>query len=319
MNEEQAAAFLKLIGSKKVVTGKAGWVVGNCPFAATKHESGTDHKPSFGIAVGEKRMSFYNCLSCHSKGSVASLPMALTFLYERDYTAAQEFVSKNETFARSEVEDEGYLVELAPCLNDSVMNKFKRAKREMYADRQITVKMAQEVELMFDITETRLIFPIRDKDGRLVGIRGRYLGTTESMVRYRDYSELSPSGKACKAFGVWYGENYALKRDKMLVLVEGEFDALALRQAGLKNVWGAMGSALSPLQVKNVKEARLPTLIFFDNDRSGKLATANLIRELKGLPLYIVRRYFGCNDPCDLHVTGKLKDALATIDKVDQS
>lgn len=320
MREAEIIQLLEILGLQRI-RSKDNWVAASCPFAPVKHSKGSDGSPSFGVSVHGNKESHYNCFSCHSHGPLSYLPTALSLHFSGDYSKAREHIMQNEIFGLPDYEgkdDEEYEVDFAPAINEVASEKFSRAKQWMYSNRGVTPKTAKKFGLMYDDYEERLVIPIRDSQKRLVGLRGRYLGKEQGLVRYRAYTEFSASGSDPKRFGVWFGDDLPLVKGKVLTIVEGEMDLILLWQSGaVSNVRSSMGSQVTRLQLRKLADHNLPVLLFLDNDKAGESAAKTIIDKLKGfVPIYQVRNYHGKKDPAEIVQAGLIKDVLKVVDKV---
>lgn len=320
MREAEIVELLQMLNLQRI-RSKDNWVAASCPFAPVKHSKGSDSSPSFGVSVHPNKESHYNCFSCHSHGPLSYLPTALANHFSADYSKAREHIMQHEIFGLPDYEgkdEEEYEIDYAPAIDEVAREKFSRAQSWTYSDRGITAKTAKAFGFMYDDYEERLVIPIRDSQKRLVGLRGRYLGKEKGLVRYRAYTELSSSGSDPKRFGVWFGDDRPLNREKILTIVEGEMDLILLWQTGLvSNIRASMGSQLTRLQLRKLADHNMPVLLFLDNDKAGESAMRIIIDKLKGfVPIYKVRNYLGMKDPAEIVQSGKIKESLKIVDKV---
>ncbi|RKX67278.1 MAG: DNA primase [Tenericutes bacterium] len=119
----------------------------------------------------------------------------------------------------------------------------------------------------------RIIFPIEDANGRVVGFSGRT--TTGSGPKYLN----SPETRAFKKTEILYNFNKArspASLKKFLVVVEGFMDSIALHKAGVKNVVATMGTAFSETHQKNIKSIAKNIILLFDNDKAGFKTTIDV-------------------------------------------
>jgi DNA primase len=120
--------------------------------------------------------------------------------------------------------------------------------------------------------------PIHNREGEIVGYAGRFPGTPESgQGKYK-----LPKGFR-KSLEVFNLHRAALsKQDAPLVIVEGFFDCLALRQAGYERVVALMGSSLSDNQRQAIAETAGDegVIVFFDNDEAGRKGAAEAVWRL---------------------------------------
>lgn len=304
---------MQMLGLENIQDGD-GWVKASCPFAPNKHTSGTDSSPSFGIQVGQT--SFYHCFSCKSADNLPMLVSNLIYMRNRDYPEARAHVAKYESFALDPYET-GEAEQPLSILAEGILHKFAEAHEDLsiVRKRKITIDAIDRFGLQWDIAEARLIFPVRDEDGHLVGIRGRVSAFGRSKAKYREYRDLSPNQSSLKAHGIWYGMQFWPEDGKKLILVEGELDVIKLWEKLRRNgIWGMMGGGLHRAQIKRIGAANRPVILFFDNDEAGRELTNKMINKLKKhVPISIVTKYGGCNDAAEMVEKGRLRPALESI------
>lgn len=139
-----------------------------------------------------------------------------------------------------------------------------------------------------DAFRNRLMFPIRDLQGDVLGFGGRYIGPTDPKApKYINSSE-SPVYEKDK---VLYNVDQARKSIRELetvVLVEGYMDCLALVQAGFTNAVANCGTALTRSQVGLLKRLAPKVICLYDSDKAGQAAmekAMSLFLDVEGLPL----------------------------------
>jgi len=124
-----------------------------------------------------------------------------------------------------------------------------------------------------DYFQRRIVFPLADARGRVRGFQARKLHEDDPLqAKYVN----SPEGDLFKKGDLLYGldtARQAIAREDRAVVVEGNTDVLALRQAGFAPVVASMGTALTEAQLREL--ARLTKRIFlcFDADAAGQEAT----------------------------------------------
>lgn len=123
----------------------------------------------------------------------------------------------------------------------------------------------------------RLMFPICDPMGHVVGFTGRIL-TTEKVAKYVN----TPETQLYKKSAILYGLDKAkgdIKREDLAIIVEGNMDALTSHQFQIANVVASSGTALTQDQLNLLKRYTNNIAIAFDMDAAGLTAT------LRGLDL----------------------------------
>jgi DNA primase len=122
----------------------------------------------------------------------------------------------------------------------------------------------------YDRFRGRIMFPIRDITGRVVGFSGRILGIGEP--KYMN----SPDSVVYQKSKILYGMDLAkndIKKQNLAVLVEGNLDVISSYQSGVKNVVAPMGTALTIDQVGQLMRFAETSALAFDMDLAGDAAT----------------------------------------------
>jgi len=134
----------------------------------------------------------------------------------------------------------------------------------------------------YDRFRDRLMIPICDLQGRVIGFGGRALGDEQPKYLNSPEGELFDKGKTLYALDLAKG---AIARQDEAIVVEGYFDAIALHAAGISNVVASMGTALTQSQIKQLlRYTESKRIIFnFDDDRAGQKAADRAIGELADL------------------------------------
>ena len=152
------------------------------------------------------------------------------------------------------------------------------------------VKLLEEAGLLvprqqgsghYDRFRNRIILPIFDVQGRVIGFAGRALGES-GQPKYLNSPETELFNKSQVVYGLNFARDAIAKADQVLV-VEGYFDVIALHQAGVAYAVAAMGTALTPHQVKILlrytQSKRL--ILNFDADRAGLNAANRAIEAVE--------------------------------------
>lgn len=122
----------------------------------------------------------------------------------------------------------------------------------------------------YDRFRERLIFPIRDKDGRIVGFGGRALG--DARPKYLNSPQTPIFDKSANLYALDLAQD-AIRKSREAVVVEGYMDAIAAHQHGFPNVVASMGTALTPAQVGLLRRSVDRIVLALDSDAAGQLAT----------------------------------------------
>ena len=133
----------------------------------------------------------------------------------------------------------------------------------------------------------RLMFPIHDVSGHVVGFGGRLLGPGEPKYLNSSDSEIFQKGKLL--YNLQQARN-PIRRDERVILVEGYFDALRLVAAGIECVVAPMGTALTEQQADLLAKYSRHVFLLYDSDGPGQKATFRAADVLlaKGLEVRVV-------------------------------
>lgn len=121
---------------------------------------------------------------------------------------------------------------------------------------------------VYDRFRGRVLFPIHNLTGRIIGFGGRTLRTEKSVPKYVN----SPESDIYHKSNVLYGLNFAKKAimdEDSCYLVEGYADVLSMHQAGVENVVSSSGTSLTVGQIKLISRFTKNVIILFDGDAAG--------------------------------------------------
>lgn len=140
-----------------------------------------------------------------------------------------------------------------------------------------------------DVFQRRIMFPIHDLDGNVVGFTGRIYENNE-QAKYINSKESTIFKKGQILFN-YHRAKQEIKRKKEVILVEGNMDAIRMYASGIKNVIALMGTSLTKDQVAIIKGLHANIILMFDNDSAGEIATYQngSILEEAGLSFQVVR------------------------------
>jgi DNA primase len=152
-----------------------------------------------------------------------------------------------------------------------------------------------------DYFQQRLLFPLADARGRTVGFQARKLREDDPLAaKYVN----SPEGELFRKGDLLYGLHLArnaIAKSGRAVVVEGNTDAIALRQAGFEPAVAAMGTALTERQLKELGKLTHALVLCFDGDAAGEAATLRgmELAAAQGFDLRVVAMPPGL-DPADV-------------------
>jgi DNA primase len=187
-----------------------------------------------------------------------------------------------------------------------------RAVKEGFTDRELEDAglLVRQSGKTYDRFRGRLMFPLVDHRGRVVGFGGRTL--TDETPKYLNSPEGPLYQKGRLLYGLYQARKAVADLDEVIV-VEGYTDVLALSQAGTGNVVASMGTALTDGQIGLMMRFAKNVTFMFDADRAGTeamLRSGQLARGHSLRPMCAVLP--AGKDPADVAATGG-KEA---VDKV---
>jgi DNA primase len=149
----------------------------------------------------------------------------------------------------------------------------------------------------YDRFRDRLIFPIRDVNGRTRAFGGRAIGDAEP--KYINSPETPTYTKGEHLYGLDLARD-AIRREGFGIVVEGYLDLAALLQAGFENTVATLGTAFTPAQVRLLARYANRVTVSYDGDAAGAAATARSLDLLlqKGMEVRVVDLP-GKDDPDD--------------------
>lgn len=121
---------------------------------------------------------------------------------------------------------------------------------------------------VYDRFRHRLMFPLYDALGRILGFGGRQLGQEQQGAKYINSPETTIYQKSEVLYGLAQGKN-AIRRTREVYLVEGYTDLLALHDIGLPQVVASAGTSLTSKQVMLLKRFADRVILLFDGDEAG--------------------------------------------------
>ena len=193
-----------------------------------------------------------------------------------------------------------FRVGYAPSAYDTLLHAVRRAgfsNREVY-----DAGLAQRAKgegMLYDRFRRRIMFPLCDMRGRVVGFGARALGA-DQKPKYLNSAEGIVYHKGRNLFGADIARAAATKAGSVIV-AEGYTDVIAMHQAGLRNTVGLMGTALTEEQVGELSRLAPRVQLALDADGAGQEAMLRAARVATGrrLELRVVPLPPG-TDPADL-------------------
>ena len=148
---------------------------------------------------------------------------------------------------------------------------------------------------LFDRFFGRLMFPIIDVQGRVIGFGGRDLTDNKNTAKYLNSPDTPIFNKSYNLYSINIAKN---NKNKELILVEGYIDVISLCQVGITNVVASLGTAFNENHIKLLKKYANKVITLFDSDDAGIKATLRAIPILVENGIYVrVAQVENAKDP----------------------
>ena len=152
-----------------------------------------------------------------------------------------------------------------------------------------------------DLFRGRVLFPIFDVTGNIVGFGGRTMG--DDQPKYLNTPETPVFLKQRNLFGL-YQARETIQDKKQVVVVEGYTDCMAPFQGGVKNVVATLGTALTEQHVQNLRRYADEIVLIFDADLAGQKASDRALNVFLSLGVDVkLASVTSGKDPCDLVIS----------------
>ncbi len=146
---------------------------------------------------------------------------------------------------------------------------------------------------IFDIFRKRVMFPIVDLRGNIIGFGGRVLDN--SQPKYLNTGATLVFDKGSNLFSMNFAKNADTKR---LILCEGYMDVIAVNQAGFDNAVATLGTAITANQARLMSHYAEEIIIAYDSDGAGQKATQKAINHFADVGMRTrILRMEGAKDP----------------------
>lgn len=127
-----------------------------------------------------------------------------------------------------------------------------------------------------DFFRNRVMFPIHNLSGKVIGFGGRILTSDKKQPKYLNTPESDIYNKSKSLYGIYFARKAIVKANECY-LVEGYTDVISLHQSGIENVVASSGTALTIGQIQLIKRYAPNVTILYDGDAAGiKAATRGL-------------------------------------------
>ncbi len=157
----------------------------------------------------------------------------------------------------------------APDRWDSLLNSLQRFGYPVSTYKKLGLILENEQKTrQYDRFRNRLIFPIMNQSGKVVGFGGRALGGDENTPKYINSPESSIYQKSQVLYGLHLAYQ-AIRSEGKAILVEGYMDMLQLYQQGIRNVVATSGTSLTEAHARLIRRYTHRVVLCYDADTAG--------------------------------------------------
>lgn len=203
--------------------------------------------------------------------------------------SSEDFVYDKEEDDRYKIErwlrKQSSLGEAKPeSMDESILDEFDKTPHPYLLRRGFTEETIKTWDIRYapdGYFANRVVIPIRDENGQIVGLSGRLTtDDPDALKRYGKYKNLMDVANGVSLFGLHRAKLF-VPVYQALVITEGQFDVVMAHQKGLCNVVATMGSSILPEQVNLVIRHTDTVYLAFDGDEAGRRATKRVYERLK--------------------------------------
>lgn len=139
-------------------------------------------------------------------------------------------------------------------------------KEEFLEKTRLTIK--NDAGKKYDRFRGRVMFPIHNLSGRVIGFGGRVLKKDEKTAKYVNSPESEIYHKSQSLYGIYFAKKAIVQRENCF-LVEGYTDVISLHQSGIENVVASSGTSLTVEQIRLIGRYTKNVTVLYDGDAAG--------------------------------------------------
>lgn len=236
-------------------------------FVESIEELATQH----GLEVPYEAGNGPSPLERHQRQTLYQLMEGLNGFYQQalrqnDARRARDYIS-----ARGLSQDiiEHFAIGYAPPGWDNVLNRFGTAQEDRESLMEAGMLVKNDKGRTYDRFRDRVMFPIRDKRGRVIGFGGRVLGN--DTPKYLNSPETTIFHKGRQLYGLFEAQKHHPQPARLLV-VEGYMDVVALAQFGIDYAVASLGTSTTAEHIQLLFRTTDTVICCYDGDRAGREA-----------------------------------------------
>ena len=198
---------------------------------------------------------------------------------EEGIPVGMSYCSSARGFSAKTIEKFG--LGMCPSSGDRMTRDALKAgyKEEFLLATGLTLKRESDGRL-YDRFRERVMFPIHNISGRIVGFGGRTMRTDKSVAKYQNSPESEIYNKSRELYGLFFAKK-AIQQLEYAIMVEGYTDVISMHQSGVENVVASSGTSLTVDQIRLIRRFTNNLTIIYDSDAAGIKAS------LRGIDLVL--------------------------------
>ncbi|RWR01423.1 DNA primase [[Pantoea] beijingensis] len=225
----------------------------------------------YGLEVPYEAGNGPSQLERHQRQSLYQLMEGLSTFYQ------QSLAQENAANARDYLSQRGlstdvikhFAIGFAPAGWDNALKRFGRDKEDRQSLIDAGMLVTNDQGRSYDRFRERVMFPIHDKRGRVIGFGGRVLG--DGMPKYLNSPETDIFHKGRQLYGLYEAQKNHPEPARLLV-VEGYMDVVALAQFGIDYAVASLGTSTTADHIQLLFRSTDNVICCYDGDRAGREA-----------------------------------------------
>ncbi|KAB8312537.1 DNA primase [Erwinia endophytica] len=207
----------------------------------------------------------------HQRQSLYQLMSGLSDFYQQALSETQASAARDYLNKRGLSDDviRHFSIGFAPAGWDHALKRFGRNPDDRKALADAGMLVTNEQGRSYDRFRERIMFPIHDKRGRVIGFGGRVLG--DALPKYLNSPETDIFHKGRQLYGLYEAQKKQPEPAKLLV-VEGYMDVVALAQFGIDYAVASLGTSTTAEHIQLLFRTTANVICCYDGDRAGREA-----------------------------------------------
>ncbi|WP_380180066.1 DNA primase [Kalamiella sp. sgz302252] len=225
----------------------------------------------YGLEVPYESGTGPSQLERHQRQSLYQLMNGLNEFYQQSLSQNQA-AGARDYLAKRGLSDEvirHFSIGFAPAGWDNALKRFGRSQEDRQSLIDAGMLVTNDQGRSYDRFRERIMFPIHDKRGRVIGFGGRVLG--DAMPKYLNSPETDIFHKGRQLYGLYEAQKKHPEPAKLLV-VEGYMDVVALAQFGIDYAVASLGTSTTPEHIQLLFRTTDTVICCYDGDRAGREA-----------------------------------------------